>query len=67
MENVGIFANVMTRKAIINKGKQFGTIDGVITKSSDIMSLVFKHLKNGTAKKIVDTDETLFYELTTGA
>ena len=31
------------------------------------MSLVFKHLKNGTAKKIVDTDETLFYELTEGA
>ena len=50
-------------KAIINRNETFGTLNGVITKNSEIMTLVNKHIKQGTAKKLVDTDETLMYEL----
>ena len=50
-------------KAIINRKEIFGTLNGVITKNSEITSLVNKHLKQGTAKKLVDNDETLMYEL----
>ena len=50
-------------KAIINRNETFGTLNGVITKNSEIMTIVNKHIKQGTAKKLVDTDETLMYEL----
>jgi hypothetical protein len=50
-------------KAIINRNETFGTLNGVITKNSEIMTLVNKHIKQGAAKKLVDTDETLMYEL----
>jgi hypothetical protein len=53
----------MKHKAIINRNKTFGTLNGVITKNSEIMSLVNKRMKQGTAKKLVDNDETLMYEL----
>lgn len=51
------------KKVIINRGYEFGTIDGVITKTSDLMRLIFTGLKNGTATKLIDTEETLMYEL----
>lgn len=51
-------------KAIINRNQNYGTIDGVFAKNSEIQSIINKHLKTGTAKKLVDTDDTLMYELT---
>ena len=48
---------------IINRNANFGTLDGVITEDSKLRKLVNQHLKQGTAKKLVDNDETLMYEL----
>jgi hypothetical protein len=50
-------------KAIINRSKNYGTIDGVIKKNEEIIRLVNQHLKKGTAKLYVDTEETLMYIL----
>lgn len=50
-------------KAIINRNSTFGTLDGVITKNTDIQKLIIENLKKGTAKKLVDTAETLMYLL----
>lgn len=50
-------------KAIINREQNFGTLNGVITKNDEIRKIVNQHLKQGTAKLIVDTEETLMYEL----
>lgn len=50
-------------KAIINRGLEFGTLNGVYTKNSEIMGLVFQHIKTGTAKILVDNETTLMYKL----
>lgn len=50
-------------KAILNKDGNFGTLNGVITKNSEIQTVINQHLKAGTAKKLVDTETTLMYEL----
>ena len=50
-------------KAIINKDRNFGTLNGIITKNSDIQTIINKHLKTRTAKKLIDTETTLMYEL----
>ena len=50
-------------KAIINREQTFGTLNGVITKNDEIRKVVNQHLKQGTAKLLVDTEETLMYEL----
>ena len=50
-------------KAIINRQSNFGTLNGVITKNDEIRKVVNEHLKQGTAKLFVDTEETLMYEL----
>jgi hypothetical protein len=50
-------------KAIINRTQNFGTLNGVITKNEEIRKVVNQHLKQGTAKLLVDTEETLMYEL----
>jgi len=50
-------------KAIINREQNFGTLNGVITKNDEIRKVVNQHLKHGTAKRLVDTAETLMYEL----
>lgn len=52
-----------TMKAIVNKDGNFGTLNGVITKNSEIQTVINQHLKAGTAKKLVDTETTLMYEL----
>lgn len=52
-----------TMKAIINRSGAFGTLNGVITKNSEIQALINQNLKTGTAKKLVDTETTLMYEL----
>ena len=49
--------------AIINRESRFGTLNGVIKSNAEIQKMVFAHLKQGTAKKLVDTPETLMYEL----
>ena len=49
--------------AIINRTQKFGTLNGVITKNEEIMRVVFQHLKQGTAKLLVDSEETLMYKL----
>jgi hypothetical protein len=50
-------------KAIINRQQNFGTLNGVITKNDEIRKVVNNQLKQGTAKLLVDTEETLMYEL----
>jgi hypothetical protein len=50
-------------KAIINREQNFGTLNGVITKNDEIRKVVNQHLKQGTAKLLIDTEETLIYEL----
>lgn len=50
-------------KAIINRNSEFGTLDGVIIKNSEIQTMINKCIKGGTAKKLVDTDETLMYKI----
>lgn len=50
-------------KAIINRTETFGTLNGVITKNEEIRSIVNQHLKQGAAKLLVDTEDTLMYEL----
>lgn len=53
----------MKTTAIINRTTNFGTLNGVIKTNTEIKKLVFKNLKEGTAKKLVDTEETLMYKL----
>ena len=50
-------------KAIINKTSNFGTLNGVITLNSDIRTVINKAIKNGEATKLIDTEETLMYQL----
>lgn len=50
-------------KAIINLGKEFGTLNGVWTKNSEIRKIVNSKLKEGKAKLIIDNEETLMYEI----
>ena len=42
----------------------YGTLDGIAISNSELFKLIAKHLKQGTAKKLVDTQYTLMYELT---
>ena len=50
-------------KAIINRKENFGTLNGVITKNEEIRKIVNQHLKKGNAKLLVDTEDTLMYDL----
>lgn len=50
-------------KAIINRTETFGTLNGVITNNNQIMKIIIQHLKQGTAKLLIDTEDTLMYEL----
>ena len=50
-------------KAIINRTANFGTLDGVIATNEEIIKVVNQHLKQGTAKLLVDTEDTLVYVL----
>jgi len=49
--------------AIINRTSNFGTLNGVITKNEEIRKMINENLKKGTAKLLIDTEETLMYEL----
>ena len=50
-------------KAIVNRDAKIGSIDGRFVKNEEVRDLIYKHLKQGTAKKIIDTDTTLMYIL----
>lgn len=50
-------------KAIINNGQKFGTLNGIITLNSEIRKIVFAKLRENKATKLIDTDETLMYEI----
>jgi len=50
-------------KAIINRNSNMSTLGGVLTNNTVIMKTINEHLKTGTAKLLIDTDETLMYEL----
>ncbi len=50
-------------KAIINRQEEFGSLNGVLEKNDKIRTLVNKQLKLGKAQLLIDTEETLMYEL----
>lgn len=50
-------------KAIINVGETFGTLNGVLTLNSEIRKIIASKLKEGKAKLLIDTDDTLMYKL----
>lgn len=52
-----------TIKAIINRKENFGMLAGVLTLNSDIRKIVNLKLKEGNAKLIIDTEDTLMYDL----
>ena len=53
----------MRKTAIINRTVNYGTLNNVITKNEEIRKVINEHLKQGKAKLIIDTDETLMYIL----
>lgn len=55
--------NNNTMKAIINRNETFGTLNGVLTKNEQIRTVVNQHLKQGNAKLLIDTIDTLMYDL----
>jgi hypothetical protein len=50
-------------KAIVNRNSKFGYLDGKFVKNEEVHDAIYIHLKKGTAKKIIDTDNTLMYIL----
>ena len=48
---------------IINRNSEFGTYNGIITKNEELRSILNKNPKSGSAKKIIDNDETLMYSV----
>jgi hypothetical protein len=52
-----------TQTAIINRGMIFGSLNGVLTPNAQVLSIVNKHIKQGTAKLVCDTEDTLMYKL----
>lgn len=50
-------------KAIVNRTQKFGNINGVIQPNETILKIINQHLKLGTAKILIDTDQTLMYQL----
>ena len=55
--------NTQKMKAIINLNSNFGSLNGVIISNEQIRTIINQNLKNGTAKKLIDTEDTLMYEL----
>lgn len=50
-------------KAIINIGEKLGSIDGVICDNAKIRTIINNALKLGLAKKIIDSETTLMYNI----
>jgi hypothetical protein len=53
----------MSRKVIINRGENFGTLDGEIVANQILWRMVWGALKEGKAKLLCDTDTTVMYEI----
>jgi hypothetical protein len=53
------------QKAIINRNLQFGTLDGVIMENSKILKIIIDAIKKNAAQLVIDTNETLMYNLQT--
>jgi hypothetical protein len=49
--------------ATINRGEQFGTLGDEMKDNNELLQTIIKHLKQGSAKLLVDTEHTLSYEL----
>ena len=52
-----------TMKAIVNRDSKFGWLDGKFVKNEEVRDAIYSHVKQGTAKKVIDTDTTLMYIL----
>ena len=52
-----------TMKAIVNRDSKFGWLDGKFVKNEEVRNAIYSHIKQGTAKKVIDTDTTLMYIL----
>lgn len=50
-------------RAIVNKGLMFGMLNGVATLNSEINKVVANYLKNGRATLLLDSEDTLMYDL----
>lgn len=53
----------MSRKVIVNRGENFGTLDGEIVANEVLWHMIWNALKSGTAKLLCDTDTTVMYEI----
>jgi len=53
----------MSQKVIINRGENFGTLDGQIVANEVLWRMIFKALKSNTAKLLCDTDTTVMYQI----
>lgn len=53
------------QKAIINRKLQFGTLNGVIMENSKILKIINDAIKKNAAQLVIDTEETLMYNLKT--
>ena len=51
-------------RAIVNKNEKFGMLNGIITHNEDIIKVINQYLKQGNAKLLIDTEDTLMYKLT---
>lgn len=50
-------------KAIVNRNQTYGTLNGVMTENTTVRKEINSKLREGKAKLLIDTEETLMYEL----
>lgn len=50
-------------RIIINRGQNMSTINNQFEKTSSLLSLIHKALKNNKAKLLTDTEQTLIYKI----
>jgi hypothetical protein len=53
------------QKAIINRNLQFGTLNGVVMDNSKILKIIIDAIKKNNAQLVIDTVETLMYNIKT--
>lgn len=46
---------------IINRGAKFSTVNDLITRTDKAFKLVVQGVKNGTLRKVIDSETTLMY------
>lgn len=52
-------------KIIIQRGQSFASVNGHLMPINEVNGILFKYLKLGNATKLIDTNETLMYEVNT--